>query len=242
MAVSAAFLAVAALHAGSKKAHESHALSAKYAEGLDVQTKNGTDLGTLRDMVIDPRDGSIDFYVVDTGILGIGGEEKVLPAEHLKHPSKNKAFFTFTGTEKEFRNAHAMDGTRSFSENMEAAGASAYVADRLVPAMETVRHEVYAKGNENVGKVESWVIDPNRNAAPYLIVSDVRFGMSYSSGHEYFLVEADAIEKLEGNAGDIHLTVTEKEFSNAPKLNDMDAVETIRAGGVTIFRYELASM
>ncbi len=241
-ALTIAFLAVAGLEAGKSKESESHAVSAKYAEGLEVKTKKGVELGTLRDIVIDPSDGSIDFYIVDTGVFGIGGEEKVVPASRLKHPGKGTAHFTYMGSENGFRNTHALDSERTFSENMEAAGSMAFIAERLVPAMETVRHSVYAEGSESVGRVESWLIDANRNEAPYLIVRDVRFGMTYGSGYDYFLVEADAIKSLERADGGIHLNVTEEVFSNAPKLSDSEAVETIEEGGVTVFRYEVATL
>jgi len=71
---------------------KSEVLKASTVVGMRVQSTEGKKLGEIKDLVIDPSDGSIGYAVLDFGgFLGIGDKYFAVPWEALQWTPDHKA-------------------------------------------------------------------------------------------------------------------------------------------------------
>jgi sporulation protein YlmC with PRC-barrel domain len=71
---------------------KSEVLKASTVVGMKVQSTEGKRLGDIKDLVIDPADGSIGYAVLDFGgFLGIGDKYFAVPWEALQWTPDHKA-------------------------------------------------------------------------------------------------------------------------------------------------------
>jgi sporulation protein YlmC with PRC-barrel domain len=71
---------------------KSAVLKASTVVGMRVQSTEGKKLGDIKDLVIDPADGSIGYAVLDFGgFLGIGDKYFAVPWEALQWTADHKA-------------------------------------------------------------------------------------------------------------------------------------------------------
>lgn len=71
---------------------KSDVLKASTVVGMKVQSTEGKKLGEIKDLVIDPADGSIGYAVLDFGgFLGIGDKYFAVPWEALQWRADHKA-------------------------------------------------------------------------------------------------------------------------------------------------------
>lgn len=71
---------------------KSDVLKASTVVGMRVQSTEGKKLGDIKDLVIDPSDGSIGYAVLDFGgFLGIGDKYFAVPWEALQWTPDHKA-------------------------------------------------------------------------------------------------------------------------------------------------------
>jgi len=71
---------------------KSEVLKASSVVGMRVQSTEGKKLGDIKDLVIDPADGSIGYAVLDFGgFLGIGDKYFAVPWEALQWTADHKA-------------------------------------------------------------------------------------------------------------------------------------------------------
>jgi sporulation protein YlmC with PRC-barrel domain len=72
--------------------NKSEVLKASSVIGMRVQSTEGKKLGDIKDLVIDPSDGSIGYAVLDFGgFLGIGDKYFAVPWEALQWSPDHKA-------------------------------------------------------------------------------------------------------------------------------------------------------
>jgi sporulation protein YlmC with PRC-barrel domain len=77
--------------------------------GMKVQGTDGKSLGSIRDLVIDPEEGDIDYAVLDFGgFAGIGDKYFAVPWEALKLDQANKKI-TLEVSKKDLKQAPGFD-------------------------------------------------------------------------------------------------------------------------------------
>lgn len=98
-------LAAGSAHAGDK----SGVLKASQLMGMNVEGTDGKKLGDVKDLVIDPDDGSIDYVVLDFGgILGIGTKYFAIPWDALDQTADKKKL-VMDVTKKDLKAAPGFD-------------------------------------------------------------------------------------------------------------------------------------
>ena len=104
------FLLVSFLQAEVAQAKDkSGVLKASQLIGMKVEGTDGKKLGDIKDLVVDPEDGSIDYAVLDYGgLVGIGDKYFAVPWQALEiGPDKKKLLIDVT--KKELKNAPGFD-------------------------------------------------------------------------------------------------------------------------------------
>ena len=87
-----AFVVLVAATEHAAEARESEVLKVSTILGLKVQDTEGKRLGDIKDLVVDPADGSIGYAVLDFGgFLGIGDKYFAVPWEALQWTRDRKA-------------------------------------------------------------------------------------------------------------------------------------------------------
>jgi sporulation protein YlmC with PRC-barrel domain len=88
---------------------KSGVLKASELIGTKVEGTDGKNLGKIRDLVIDPEDGSIDYAVLDFGgIVGIGDKYFAVPWDALNW-TEDKKKLTLDVTKKDLKQAPGFD-------------------------------------------------------------------------------------------------------------------------------------
>lgn len=88
---------------------KSGVLKASDLLGMKVEGADGKKLGDIKDMVVDPEDGSIEYVVLDFGgIAGIGDKYFAVPWETVEISSDNKKLLVST-TKKDLKEAPGFD-------------------------------------------------------------------------------------------------------------------------------------
>ncbi len=98
------------LGAGSAHARDkSSVLKASQLKGMNVEGVDGKKLGNVKDLVIDPDDGSIDYVVLDFGgILGIGKNFLPIPWDALELTADKKKL-VMDATKRDMKPAPGFD-------------------------------------------------------------------------------------------------------------------------------------
>jgi sporulation protein YlmC with PRC-barrel domain len=98
------------LGAGSAHARDkSGVLKASQLMGMNVEGTDGKKLGDVKDLVIDPDDGSIDYVVLDFGgILGIGKKYFAIPWDALELTADKKKL-VMDATKRDLKAAPGFD-------------------------------------------------------------------------------------------------------------------------------------
>lgn len=95
------------LHAEAKD--KSGVLKASDLIGMKVEGADGKKLGDIKDMVVDPEDGSIEYVVLDFGgLVGIGDKYFAVPWEAVELSSNNKKLL-IGATKKDLKDAPGFD-------------------------------------------------------------------------------------------------------------------------------------
>ena len=88
---------------------KSGALKASQLMGMKVEGVDGKKLGDIKDMVIDPEDGSIEYVVLDFGgLAGIGDKYFAVPWEAVELSSDHKKLMV-GATKKDLKEAPGFD-------------------------------------------------------------------------------------------------------------------------------------
>ena len=88
---------------------QSGILRASQLMGMNVEGTDGKKLGTIKDLVVDPEDGSIEYAVLDFGgIAGIGDKYFAVPWQTLLFAANNKKL-VIDVSKKELKNAPGFD-------------------------------------------------------------------------------------------------------------------------------------
>ncbi|SDZ95490.1 PRC-barrel domain-containing protein [Microbulbifer marinus] len=76
-------------------------LSASSLEGDSVKNRQGEDLGTIKEIMLDTESHSIAYYVLSFGgIMGLGDDLFAIPPEAMRLDAKNKCFILSVDKEK----------------------------------------------------------------------------------------------------------------------------------------------
>ena len=95
------------LHVEAKD--KSGALKASQLMGMKVEGADGKKLGDIKDMVVDPDDGSIEYVVLDFGgLVGIGDKYFAVPWDAVELSSDNKKLLV-GATKKDLKEAPGFD-------------------------------------------------------------------------------------------------------------------------------------
>ena len=88
---------------------QSGILKASQLMGMHVEGTDGKKLGTIKDLVVDPEDGSIEYAVLDFGgIVGIGDKYFAVPWQTLLFAANNKKL-VLDVSKKELKDAPGFD-------------------------------------------------------------------------------------------------------------------------------------
>jgi sporulation protein YlmC with PRC-barrel domain len=88
---------------------KSGVMKASNVIGKKVQNTEGKKLGDIKDLVIDPLEGDIDYAVLEFGgFIGMGDKYFAVPWEALRL-SDNKEFFILDVNKKELKDAPGFD-------------------------------------------------------------------------------------------------------------------------------------
>ena len=102
-------LSLVALSHDAEARDKSGVLKASDLMGLKVEGTDGKNLGKIRDLVIDPADGSVDYAVLDFGgIIGIGDKYFAVPWDALNWTEDRKKI-TLDVTKKDLKQAPGFD-------------------------------------------------------------------------------------------------------------------------------------
>src|SRR6476619_3994736 len=84
-------------------------LKASHLIGMKVQGTDGKKLGDIKDLVVDPMDGDIDYAVLDYGgFLGVGDKYFAVPWEAFKFSADGKKAILDV-TKKDLKQAPGFD-------------------------------------------------------------------------------------------------------------------------------------
>ncbi|MCB1123192.1 MAG: PRC-barrel domain-containing protein, partial [Verrucomicrobiae bacterium] len=112
---------------------------------------------------------------------------------------------------------------------------------RMALAMEVLNENVYASEGDRIGKADNWVINPADDTIAYIIVRNIRFGTPTGPDHDYYLIQANEVEKIDRHDSDIHVAVPSNALNEAPSVSQTDMVDTMQRNDTLVFRYEPAS-
>ena len=88
---------------------KSGVLKASDLIGMKVEGADGKKLGDIKDMVVDPEDGSIEYVVLDFGgLAGIGDKYFAVPWEAVELSSDNKKLL-LGATKRDLKDAPGFD-------------------------------------------------------------------------------------------------------------------------------------
>ena len=88
---------------------KSGVLKASQLIGMKVEGTDGKKLGDIKDLVVDPEDGSIDYAVLDFGgLVGIGDKYFAVPWQALQFAPDNKKLLIDV-SKKELKDAPGFD-------------------------------------------------------------------------------------------------------------------------------------
>lgn len=104
-----ALLAVLGAAATADARDKSGVLKASDLIGTKVQGIDGKNLGQIKDLVIDPADGSIEYAVLDFGgFLGVGDKYFAVPWEALQRDQSGKKI-ALDSSKKDLKDAPGFD-------------------------------------------------------------------------------------------------------------------------------------
>ena len=93
----------------SEDKDKSGVLKASNLVGMKVEGADGKKLGSVKDMVVDPQDGSIDYVVLDFGgIAGIGDKYFAVPWQAVQLAPDQKKLL-LPATKKDLKEAPGFD-------------------------------------------------------------------------------------------------------------------------------------
>lgn len=76
-------------------------MSASSLEGENVRNRQGEDLGTIKEIMLDTENQSIAYYVLSFGgIMGLGDDFFAIPPEAMRLDTENKCFILNVDKEK----------------------------------------------------------------------------------------------------------------------------------------------
>jgi sporulation protein YlmC with PRC-barrel domain len=102
---------VTALSLPAQARDKSGVLKASEVIGMNVQGTDGKKLGDIKDLVIDPKDGGVQYAVLDFGgFAGIGDKYFAVPWEALQLDKTNKKL-SLDIHKKDLKDAPAFDKT-----------------------------------------------------------------------------------------------------------------------------------
>lgn len=91
------------------EARDNSVLKASHLMGMKVEGTDGKKVGKIRDLVIDPEEGSIDYAVLDFGgILGIGDKYFAVPWDAFEWTA-DKRKLVLDVTKKDLKQAPGFD-------------------------------------------------------------------------------------------------------------------------------------
>ena len=94
---------------GAWAADKSGVLKASHLIGMKVQGTDGKKLGDIKDLVVDPADGDIDYAVLDFGgFLGIGDKYFAVPWEAIQWTPDGK-YAVLDVTKRDLKQAPGFD-------------------------------------------------------------------------------------------------------------------------------------
>jgi sporulation protein YlmC with PRC-barrel domain len=85
--------------------NESNILAAKSIIGDKVRNNEGEDLGSVKELLIDPQSGKVEYGVISYGgLMGMGTKEIAVPYEAFT-PIKENDYFILNVDRETFENA-----------------------------------------------------------------------------------------------------------------------------------------
>lgn len=232
--------AAAENHSSMDKKSDKTAVTAKYLEGMDVETPEGMELGTLDDMLMDLRSGTIQYYLVNTGFLGFGGETKAIPADDLTHKFRESGKLVYKNSQENFENLPNYQESMTPVENANALmeNKSMLKGKYMALAMEVLNEDVYGLNGDRFGEAENWVINTTNNSVAYIIVRNQSFGIITRPSYDYYLIQANEVEKIDRHDSDIHLAVRSDQLDGAENVSETDLVGTMEKYDTLVIRYD----
>lgn len=216
-------------------------------EKLDVQNlskfvglniKNGDNkVGEIKDLIIDPVDGSIDFVVVSQGgVLGVGEDDRLLPWQSLRimraEPDKDDLIATTALTEERLKNAPlCKKGQRIDADLERRAHEAGGVSDErkvsrasgtvLTCAQSVKGTSVKGSANDSIGKVDDVFVDFRHGTVAYVVLAE---GGMLGLGEKHYplpwtqlKVSTDQDEKTV-----LSSTLTKERLAKAPEYDSKD--------------------
>lgn len=155
---------------GQQGAKATGQVSAEQLIGKKVSDAQGEEIGEIKDVVVDLRNGRVHAAVLEFGgMLGVGEKNYAFPINQLK-PGKGRGQYTMNIDKRKLENAQgfaqnewpAMDSEywgKIGGQGKAAAGATKAGKMTLVRASEVQGKPVSDKSGQQVGEVQDLVID-----------------------------------------------------------------------------------
>jgi len=201
----------------------------------DVRNSKNEDLGDIEEFVVDARDGSIPYAVLEFGgFLGVGDKFFAVPPRSLRADNEKKEFVFDVDKERlksapgfdkkhwpdmasaEFKTAvtsfYGGDVARGSDAPRTTRVASVTSVPRFLKSKDLVGKDVRNPQNENLGKIEEVVLDVEEGRIAYAVLS---FGGFHGMGDKLFAVPPDAL-KFSADGDKIVLDVDKEHLKSAP--------------------------
>lgn len=201
-------------------------------DGVPVESRDGESLGSLHDILMDPRTGSLDYGVVSVGgILGIGDELFAVPFANLEAMHRGEEpehFFLLSGDMEQLKSAPKFsrdkwpvvdsEWERRIHEHFGSQPAATSGSRRLVRCTDLDGHEVQGLDESDLGSIDEVVIDPIAGRASYFVLGT---GGVLGLGEKHFALPWGNTRIRYENGDELIATypTTEEQLEKAPEYD-----------------------
>lgn len=219
----------------NKKSELHRAAKASTVEGMELRGKNGSELGTIDDIVVSAETGKIESLVVSTGFLGIGGPDRKISIDKVDNRDlEDRDIVTSL-------DGAGLDGAPIFDEDefeQQRQSDQEGVAKQLM-LVDTFNNEVEDRDGADQGEIHDWIVDVKKGVAPFAIVRVLRpFG---TDGYDYFAVSSERLVGV-NRTGEVVFDVDESDFTNAEHIDSDEPLRRIDNADIYQFRYNPAAV
>lgn len=198
--------------------------------GKPVRNSSGTEIGKLKDFVIDRDSGAIRFALVSTGgLLGVADEVRAVPTSAIKR-SENRDGFTVNIDQAKWKNAPLIGDNQlsALQQNNRGKQIYQYYGQRWPDSSKSDNMERFAYARElkgkhvrsegkDVGKIEDLIVNLDRARASVILDPDDEF----TGTDAKYVISFDKLNDGTARGEDFTTKLTRSDFQSAQPFADL---------------------